>query len=71
MGAVMDALSGKQATPDTSALKAQEEAARKKELQLANEIAARRRAGSGASKTIFGAVEGRATQTAKKVKLGE
>jgi hypothetical protein len=57
--------------PDTSALEAREEAARKKELTLANEIAARRRAGSAASKTIFAAVEGNATKTIKKTKLGE
>lgn len=56
--------------PDTSALKAQEEAAKKKELQLANEIASRRRASSGTSKTIFSAVEGISQAVAKKTKLG-
>jgi hypothetical protein len=56
---------------DTSAVEAQEEALRKKELQLANELAARRRASLGSTKTIFSAVEGIGRATAKKTKLGE
>lgn len=65
----MGSLFGKE--PDTSALEKQEAAAKKKELQLANEIAARRRASFGASKTIFSAVEGKDAQIAKKTKLGQ
>ena len=57
---------------DTSAQDAAEKAAKAKEAQLANELAARRRAGgsSGQSKTIFSAVEGIGQATAKKTKLG-
>ena len=56
--------------PDTSALEKQEEAAKKKEASLANELAARRRASAGSSKTIFSAVDGIGQATAKKTKLG-
>lgn len=69
MGGLIDIFKGQK--PDTSGLEAQEEKARKKELQLAQEIAARRRLSSGSSKTIFSAVEGKAASTAKKTKLGQ
>jgi len=60
--------------PDTSKQRAQlqkqETEARKRELNLAKEIAARRKAASAQSKTIFKAVEGNANTIAKKTKLG-
>ena len=56
---------------DTSAQEAQLEAAKRKEQQLAKELASRRRLSGGTSKTIFSAVEGIGASVAKKTKLGE
>ncbi|MBW2660178.1 MAG: hypothetical protein JRC87_11415, partial [Deltaproteobacteria bacterium] len=53
-------------------LRDQEKTAERKELQLAKELAARRKAtgAGGKSKTLFQAVEGYGNATEKKTKLG-
>ena len=73
MGDMVKSIMGKETDAEKS-MKAQAELAKKKEMALAKELAARRRAGGGSqakSKTVFDAVQGIGSATAKKTKLGQ
>ena len=67
----MSSMFGGSDNAQAKALEEQEAAAKKKELQLAKELASRRRVAGQSSKTLFKAVEGTGDQVKKKTKLGE